>query len=176
MTRHQGRNVATGYQLYVIRHGVAEELGDLWPDDAKRPLSEAGMTSLRRAARGMVAAGVRFDVVLTSPLLRARQSAEILAAACDPKPSVVVIESLAPGAAHQALMADLARHAKRRRLALVGHEPGLGELASRLIGLRHALPFKKGGVCRIDVDDLPPTGIGVLRWLLTPKFMRRLKK
>jgi phosphohistidine phosphatase len=123
----------------------------------------------------LTAAGVRFEVVLTSPLLRARQSAEIVAAGCDPKPAIIVIDSLAPGAAHQALQSDLAKHTKRKSLALVGHEPGLGELAARLIGLRQSLPFKKGGICRIDVDDLPPTGLGVLRWLATPKLLRRLR-
>lgn len=168
--------MAQRYQVYLIRHGVAEALGDLWPDDAKRPLSEAGMASLRRSARRLIAAGVHFDVVLTSPLLRARQSAEIMAAVCDPKPSIVVIDSLAPGGSHQELLADLAKHAKRTRLALVGHEPGLGELAARLIGLRQPLRFKKAGVLRIDLDDLPPTGLGALRWMMPPKLLRRLRK
>jgi len=58
----------------------------------------------------------------------------------------------------------------------VGHEPMLGELAARLIGSRHPIEFKKGGVCRLDVEDLPPAGPGDLRWLLTPKILRALKK
>ena len=61
---------------------------------------------------------------------------------------------------------------KKPRIALVGHEPGIGELAARLIGLRHPIEFKKGAVCRIDVDALPPTAPGALRWLLPPKVLR----
>lgn len=168
--------MAHGHQIHLIRHGIAEEAGQAWPDDTKRPLTEAGARRLRRGLRGLAGAGVRFDLVLTSPLVRARQSADIVAAVTDPRPPVVVIDSLAPGASHQTLLADLAKHGKRPRLALVGHEPGLGELAARLMGLRQPLPFKKGGICRIDVDDLPPTGVGVLRWFMTPKLLRQLKK
>lgn len=163
-------------RLHLIRHGVAEELGEAWPIDAARPLSAAGARRFRRGARGLAGAGVHFDVVLTSPLLRATQTAEILADASTPRPAVVVVDSLAPGASPQALFGELAKHVKRKSLALVGHEPGMGELAARLIGLRQALPFKKGGVCRIDLDALPPSGPGVLRWLLPPALSRRLRK
>jgi phosphohistidine phosphatase SixA len=60
------------------------------------------------------------------------------------------------------------------RVALVGHEPNLGELAAQLIGARSPLEFKKGGICRIDFDVLPPKGAGTLRWFLTPKMLRKL--
>ena len=60
-------------------------------------------------------------------------------------------ESLAPGGGYQALMAELEKHARRSRIALVGHEPGIGELAARIAGSRHPFAFKKGAVCRIDV-------------------------
>jgi len=66
-------------------------------------------------------------------------------------------------------------HAKRhRRLALVGHEPDLGELAARLLGARGTVQFKKGAVCAIDVDGATPGGPGTLRWLLTPRALRAL--
>jgi len=61
-------------------------------------------------------------------------------------------------------------------IALVGHEPGIGELGARLIGSRHSFEFKKGAVCRIDVDEIPPVGPGDLRWFLTPKVMASIKK
>jgi phosphohistidine phosphatase SixA len=57
----------------------------------------------------------------------------------------------------------------------VGHEPNLGELAARLIGARAAMPFKKGGICRIDFEVLPPKGVGQLRWFVTPKMLRLIK-
>jgi phosphohistidine phosphatase len=162
--------------LYLIRHGVAEERGDAWPDDTKRPLTDEGMSRMRKATRGLAELGVSLDVILTSPLVRARQTAEILAAGLDPAPGVVTVEALAPGGAYTALVAELPKHARRTRLALVGHEPGIGELAARLIGSRHPIEFKKGAVCRIDLDELPPNGPGDLRWLLPPKILRSLRR
>lgn len=163
-----------GFELYLIRHGVAEARGDAWPDDTKRPLSDAGISRMRKATRGLDELGVACDVVLTSPLVRARQTAEIVSAGLDGHPPIVVVEALAPGGSYTALMADIGEHAKRRHIALVGHEPGIGELAARLIGSRHPIEFKKGAVCRIDLDEIPPSGPGHLRWLLPPKMLRAL--
>lgn len=164
------------YELYFVRHGLAEERGDAWPDDTKRPLSAEGMSRMRKAARGLARFGVSIEVVLTSPLVRARQTAEILAGGIEPRPSLVNVDSLAPEGSYAAVMADLEKHARKTRIALVGHEPMIGELAARLIGSRHPIEFKKGSVCRVDVEDLPPAGPGDLRWLLTPKMLRRLNK
>jgi phosphohistidine phosphatase len=168
--------MAGPYEVYLIRHGIAEERGDAWPDDAKRPLTEEGMSRLRKSIRGLARIGVTCDVVLTSPLVRARQTAEIVAAGLGPRPSLVTVDSLAPGGSFAAVVADLEKHARKARIALVGHEPNIGELAARLIGSRHAIEFKKGAVCRVDLEALPPSGPGQLRWLLTPKIMRALKK
>jgi phosphohistidine phosphatase len=168
--------MAGPYELYLIRHGVAEERGEAWPDDAKRPLSEEGMTRMRKSIRGLAGLDVTVDVILSSPLVRTKQTAEIVAAGLDPRPPIVVVESLAPGGAPPAILADLEKHARKARVGIVGHEPGIGELAARLIGSRHAVQFKKGAICRIDVDDLPPAGPGELRWFLPPKFLRALKK
>ena len=164
------------YELYLIRHGVAEERGDAWPDDTKRPLSEEGMERLRKSARGLERLNVWIDVILTSPLVRTRQTAEIVASAFDPRPSIITIDSLAPEGTYTSLVADLEKHARKTRVALVGHEPGIGELAARLIGSRHSFEFKKGAVCRIDVDEIPPAGPGDLRWFFTPKVMASIKK
>jgi phosphohistidine phosphatase len=168
--------MAAAYQLFLIRHGVAEERGDAWPDDAKRPLSEDGIERFQKSARGLARLDVWIDVVLTSPLVRARQTAEIVASAFDPRPSIITIESLAPGGSYASLVADLEKHGRKTRIALVGHEPGIGELGARLIGSRHSFEFKKGAVCRIDVDEIPPVGPGDLRWFLTPKVMASIKK
>ena len=164
------------YELYFIRHGLAEERGDAWPDDSKRPLTDEGMSRIRKAARGLARIGVTIEVVLTSPLVRARQTAEQLAAGLDPRPSMVNVDSLAPDGSYAAVIADLEKHARKSRIALVGHEPMIGELAARFIGSRHPIEFKKGAVCRIDLEDLPPAGPGELRWYLTPKILRALKK
>ena len=164
------------YELYLIRHGIAEERGEAWPDDAKRPLTDEGIDRVRKSARGLVRLGVSFDAILTSPLVRTRQTADAVASAFELRPHIVAAESLAPGGTYQAVLADLEKQTRRSRIALVGHEPGIGELASRLSGSRHPLEFKKGAACRIDVDALPPTGPGSLRWFLTPRIMRSLWK
>ena len=168
--------MADTYELYVIRHALAEDRGDAWPDDTKRPLTEEGKTRFRRASRSLARTGIEIDVVLTSPLVRTRQTAEIFAGAFSPHPAVVNVDALAPEGSPAALIAELENYSRKRGIAIVGHEPGIGELAARLIGLRHPIEFKKGGVCRIDVDELPPKDPGALRWFLTPKLLRNLKK
>jgi phosphohistidine phosphatase len=106
--------------------------------------------------------------------VRAKQTADLLAAGLPGKPTVKILDALAPGHTPGSLMAQLARTARRRRIALVGHEPSLGELAAHLIGAGRALPFKKGGVCRIDVESLTSRRPGALTWFLQPKMLRGL--
>src|SRR5262252_3720665 len=168
--------MAGSYELYLVRHAVAEARGDAWPDDSKRPLTDSGIARMRRAARGLARLGVAIDVVLTSPLTRARQTAEIVVEAIHPRPTLVSTDALSPDGGYAAVVAELEKHARKTRIALVGHEPGIGELAARLIGSRHAIEFKKGAVCRIDVDAVPPGGPGDLRWLMTTKILRAIRK
>ncbi len=118
------------------------------------------MSRLRKGARGLAALGVSFDVVLTSPLVRTKQTADIVAGAFEPRPPIVTADALAPGGSVQTVLADLEKQSRRKRIALVGHEPGIGELAARLAGSRHPFEFKKGAVCRIDVETLPAAGPG----------------
>jgi phosphohistidine phosphatase len=160
--------------LYLVRHAIAAERGEEWPDDSKRPLTEAGINRFREAAEGLKALDVEIDEIFTSPLVRAMQTADLLAAALDPRPRVKLLDALAPGHTPAAVMAQLAKAAKRRRIALVGHEPDLGELAAHLIGSTRALPFKKGGVCRIDVEGLTSTRAAALLWFVPPKVLRKL--
>jgi phosphohistidine phosphatase len=168
--------MAGPYELYLIRHGIAEARGEAWPDDSKRPLTAEGMTRLRKQARGLARLGVTVDAVLTSPFVRTRQTAEIVAGVFDPRPHLATADALTPDGTYAGVLAELARHGRRTRLALVGHEPGIGELAARLIGSRHPIPFKKGAICCIEVDTLPPAGPGALRWFLSPKILRSIKR
>jgi phosphohistidine phosphatase len=164
--------------LYLIRHGIAAERGDDWPDDAKRPLTHKGLARMREVAAGLHAMGADVDVVLSSPLVRARETAGLVSEAQKPSPPVVLIPALAPGGTPAEVAEELGRHAAWAALALVGHEPGLGELAAWLIGARAALALKKGGACRIDVASLPPAPArsGQLVWLATPKMLRAMAR
>ena len=163
-------------QLYLIRHGLAASRGEAFPDDTKRPLTPQGVARLRREAAGLAALGVRFDLVLTSPLVRARQTADVLAQALAPRTAVTELPALAPGGTASATASALAEYSRYAAIALVGHEPDLGQLAARLIGTRAAIPFKKGSVCRIDVEALPPSRPGRLAWFASPKMLRKLGK
>jgi phosphohistidine phosphatase len=161
-------------ELYLIRHGIAAERGDEYPDDSKRPLTSAGMSKLREVAKGLNELDVSFNVIISSPLVRTRQTAEIVAGTLKEKPQVVTSDALAPAGTPAGVVQELARHAKHARIALVGHEPNLGELAARLIGAKSAIEFKKGAICRIDFEVLPPKGMGQLRWFLPPRVLRKL--
>lgn len=161
--------------LYLVRHAVAEDRGPAWPDDALRPLTDDGAKRWRRQAAGLAAIDARPDIILTSPFTRARQTADLLAAAFPKKPKVVELPALQPGARPRDVLRLLEPDPRRTSVALVGHEPGLGELAAFLVGFKTPPEFKKGGVARIDVAILPPpAGSGALQWWLTPKVLREL--
>jgi phosphohistidine phosphatase len=161
-------------ELYLIRHGVAAERGEEYPDDSKRPLTSQGISRLKKEAAALTALDVGFDQILTSPLVRARQTADVFAQEMKGKAPVATVDALAPAGTAAAVIQELGKHMRKGRVALVGHEPNLGELAGRLIGAKAPLAFKKGAVCRIDFEVFPPKGIGQLQWLLPPRVLRKL--
>jgi len=162
--------------LYLVRHAIAAERGDQWPDDTKRPLTDVGIARFKEAVEGLAWLSVEIDEIFTSPLVRAKQTATLLAHGLGNKTSVKTLDALAPGHTPRQVMNELSRTAKRHRIALVGHEPGLGELASHLLGSARALPFKKGGVCYIAIQGLASRRPGELEWFLPPKVLRRLHR
>jgi phosphohistidine phosphatase len=163
------------FHLYLVRHAIAEERGAAWPDDSLRPLTDDGAKKWRRQAAGLVAIDARPDVILTSPYARARQTADVLAAAWPKRPKVVELPALQPGVKPREVLKAIEAHGRHASLALVGHEPGLGELAALLVGFKTPPEFKKGGVARVDVAILPPpAGSGVLYAWLPPKVLRAL--
>lgn len=162
-------------QLYLVRHAIAAERGPEFPDDSKRPLTAKGIASFRRAAKGLATLKIDLDLIITSPLTRTSQTAAILAEAMPGSTPIVPSDALAPAGTPAAVLHEIGRHGRKSRIALVGHEPNIGELAARLIGARSPIPFRKGAVCRIDLDVLPPKGLGQLRWLLPPRVLRKLR-
>ena len=168
--------MATPTELYLVRHAIAAERGSEWPDDTKRPLTERGVNRFKEVVKGLRRLDIAVDEIFTSPLVRARQTAELLAAGLEGKAPVKVLDALAPGHTSASVMTQLARVAKRRRVALVGHEPDLGELAAHLIGAGRALAFKKGGICRIDLGSLTSKNAASLVLFLPPNVTRQVKR
>jgi len=166
-----------GYELYIMRHGLAAGLavGGII-DDAKRPLTSEGRKKMQEIARGLVRLGIALDWIVSSPLIRAVETAGIVSESLPSEVPMDISDSLSPGAPAEALISFLARHPNRRRVLVVGHEPDLSELAARLVGAgRNAnLAFKKGGCCSITFGEFPPKSPGQLVWWLTPRVMRKL--
>jgi phosphohistidine phosphatase len=160
--------------LYLMRHGLAAEQGPAYPNDDGRPLTSDGIDRLRVQVAGLMVLDVRLDRILTSPLVRAVQTAEILAAGLGCAAPLVTVDTLRPGGRFDALAAALGRLGDARSVALVGHMPSIGEFAARLIGAKEPLAFKQGGVCRIEVASLPPSGAGRLHWHVPPRALRAL--
>lgn len=158
--------------LYLIRHADAVPLGEGGvTDDAERPLTTDGRGHCRQLAAALMRFGVRCDRVATSPLLRARQTAEeLLAHWTEPVPALDLCDALAPGGKPR----KLARYLLKKgdgAIALVGHMPDLAEHAAWLIGSKKAqLGIAKAGVAHIECDKLPSKGTGVLTWLITPAW------
>lgn len=168
------RRAASPVRLYLVRHAIAEERGPAWPDDTQRPLTRQGRAGMRRAVRGLRDLGVELDVVVTSPLVRARQTADIVVRGLEPTPVLVESSSLAPGQPHSAVLRALEPYRRGRAVALVGHEPDLGILAAFLLGASQPVAFKKGGVCCLECSTLPPDGNVRLLWHATPRMLRRM--
>jgi phosphohistidine phosphatase len=160
--------------LYLMRHGIAVPGGSPGiASDEDRPLSPKGIKRMRKAARGLSTLEIAFDQVFTSPLLRARQTAEIVAEILELKEQPEELPELAPGNSIEKLLSSLSTHRDRKRLLLVGHQPFLGEAASYLLtggkGIR--MDLRKGGLCHLRIDDFPE-GNAALRYLLTSKQLR----
>ncbi len=164
-----------GFELYLVRHGVAAEPGEDWPDDTLRPLTADGVRRFKESVRGLARLDVELDVIFTSPLIRARETADLLSRGLAAQPAVKVMHALEPGTLPRVVFAAL-RAISRHRIALVGHEPDLGQLAAFLIGASRPVLFKKGGVCRIDVPSRALRPRGMLVWLATPKMLRSAAK
>ena len=162
-------------ELYVVRHGIAVEEG-LDGRDASRPLSSKGRRRFQKAAKAFGRLGRKLDLVLTSPLVRAVQTAEILAGATR-HGEVAVLEELDPAVEAAELLEALAKRVgKSKTVALVGHEPQLSSVLAALSGVsQESFDLKKGAIVRLDVAALPRPDFVEPRWWLKPRAGARVK-
>ena len=157
------RDPKSDVELYLLRHADAGDPEEFRGDDAQRPLSNKGRRQASTMGRFLNQRGFKPDAILSSPKIRARQTAELVAAALDTK---VQLDARLVGMHDLARLAEIVDGAGRK-LLLVGHDPEFSELAADLTGAAH-LPLKKGGLARIDASLPLSAGGGTLRWLLTP--------
>jgi phosphohistidine phosphatase len=160
--------------LYIIRHAWAAEPGDVaWPDDRLRPLTANGRRRFAKLIKTLVGRGFAPELIATSPLVRCRQTAEIVAKAVPGKPKIVQREELAPGSDLEGLLGwTILQSDHCGQLAWVGHAPDVGRLAATLIGQPEGLlRLAKGGVASIRFDGPPKAGAGELWWLVTAKVL-----
>ena len=161
--------------LVLFRHGPAgTPLPDRGPEDEKRPLSPKGVEKTRRAALGLARLLDTEPRIFSSPLVRAKETADLLAAAYMPAPHVKIMEALIPGESQEEILSQIVELGEGT-VVLVGHEPGLGVLAGLLVtGRQMSLPLKKAGACGIELFGKVAPGQGDLNWLATPRMLRAL--
>ena len=157
-------------QVYLLRHGVAEEQRT-GLSDADRALTQDGRRKLRQTLRAASEADVQPTLILTSPLKRALQTAEIAQKVLAYKGDLVSTESLLPDSSVESVWREIRTHRDQPAIVLVGHNPLFADLAGYLLGAPDLqVDVKKGSVLRIDFDSFPSRPRGILRWLLTAKF------
>ena len=156
-------------RLYFLRHGLAGDPATWTGDDFYRPLTAEGHAKMRREAQTVKKILPRLDLIVTSPLVRAKQTAQIVADALNAEKRLVEDERVGHGFDVTRLSAILEERRDLATLMLVGHEPSMSQTMGRFLGGAH-IALKKGGLARIDIDDPAPP---VLVWLLPPKLLAR---
>jgi phosphohistidine phosphatase len=165
-------------QLYIVRHGIAVDREDpKCPPDPERYLTEEGMEKTKQVAKGVAALGISADLMLTSPYVRAEQTAEIFAAALGyAKQRIRRADLLLPGAEPSLLFRELAKEKQASAVFLFGHAPHLDDVIATALGSKkHLTTLKKAGVAFLELKRLSPP-IGEIVWLAIPKLLRKAGK
>lgn len=163
--------------LYIMRHGLAEDTAT-GGGDGERKLTAEGREKIRKAAAGMRTLKVELDAIATSPLVRATETAAIVAAEFGGSPAPQPMPALAAGSAPAEVLTALKHLEPCESLMIVGHEPALSRVASLLIsGSAEAagIRLKQGGVIALELPDRIERGAAQLRWMMTQRQLRSLK-
>ena len=165
-------------ELLILRHAIAFPRDPKrWPDDAKRPLTMEGVKRARRAAAGLKRVATRPALVLTSPLVRARDTAAIFAQAAR-WPEAVECAALSPGGSLDGVLEAVRRQGdKAECVAVVGHQPQLGRLLALCLqgnARPEAFELRKSAVVCLRFEGSPRAGQAILTALLAPRILRKL--
>jgi phosphohistidine phosphatase len=158
-------------RIFILRHAIAEDTAK--GGDAQRALSEEGRKKMKDAAAGFARLELEIDAIYSSPLIRAVQTAEILAKAIGYRNKIETMEELSPGHSPESVGKRLQSLKKLNNIVLSGHEPNCSELASFLLGGAQ-IEFKKGSICLIETESCA-SGSGTLLWHLSPQALRLMK-
>jgi phosphohistidine phosphatase len=164
-------------RLYIVRHAIALSHGAPGISDEDRTLTEEGIKKMRQAAAGLRGLGYIPELMLSSPLVRAVQTAEILQEVYGKGVEIRITESLAPSGNRRDLYREIAQYQKKlESLMIVGHQPSLGEIAAEIAwGTQDCwLDLKKGGACAIETESMEGIPKGRLISLLTPSILRKI--
>jgi phosphohistidine phosphatase len=157
--------------IYIIRHAWAFEHGDpRWPDDSQRPLEDDGAERFARVVKTLAERGFAPDAIATSPYVRCRQTAEIVAAHLPHSPNYVELDALTPGSDFESLV-EWTHQTNAESVAWVGHAPDVSHLAAALIGDDALVRFAKGSVAAIRIHGELGASSGELHWLATAKLL-----
>jgi phosphohistidine phosphatase len=165
--------------LYIVRHAIAVQRGTAgYEDDSQRPLTDKGRKKMEKIAQALQQLEVELNLILTSPYVRARDTAKILASEFSLKDKIALTDNLIPPGDFDHLIDEINEKYSVSNLALVGHEPMLSGFVSFLTtgNTDTKLTLKKGGVCLLSADDLRQERRATLQWLLTPAIMIELSK
>ncbi len=166
--------------LYFMRHGIAVERADSRhrSDDRSRQLTPKGIKRINKAAKGLVTLSLSFNRILTSPFERARETAKIVAQTLRSEDSLEEIQQLCPDQSVEDLLSSLSAYAADKEILVIGHEPLLSSTMSFLLSATGGaeIRLKKGGLCCLEIDGVPPKKRAVLQWALTPKQLRLLAR
>jgi phosphohistidine phosphatase len=157
-------------EIYLLRHGIAEDRSATGKD-ADRRLTDEGRAKLRRVLERAHQGGVRPSLILSSPLRRALETAEIAARELGYEGKIGRIAALTPESSPQQVWEAIREHRSEPAVLLAGHEPLFSLTVAYLLGsTREMVHFRKGALVRIDVESTGPAPAGVLEWLLTAKL------
>jgi phosphohistidine phosphatase len=164
--------------IYIVRHAIAaDEATSDYPSDSERPLTDKGRKKMRQIAKALRHLGVEFDLILSSPYVRACETAEILADVFKMKDKLVFSDNLIPLGNPDLLIGEINEKHAVDSLAIVGHEPHLSSLVGLLTSenSKIEITLKKGGVCHLSADDLHHQDHrATLEWLLTPGILMEI--
>jgi phosphohistidine phosphatase len=165
-------------QLYVVRHGIAiDRENPKCPPDPERYLTEEGVEKTKQVAEGVAALGATADLMLSSPYVRAMQTAEIFAGALEyAKQKIRRTDLLLPGGEPSMLFRELAKDKQSSSIFLFGHAPQLDDMIATALGSKHHVTsLKKAGVALIELKRVSPPSAQIV-WLAPPKLLRKAGK